>query len=273
MYSPLTSQTAKNPPLPGHRLAAGLEIGGVMTASRLERPAALTVSCGIAELDTLTGGLPRGALTEICGLPSSGRSSLMLAALAEATWRQEICALVDATDSFDPSSAAAAGVDLERLLWIRISRSFQLQASSCKPDAGRFAAHNLKTAGLRALAQTLKVTDLLLQSSGFGMVAIDLAGMPPEWTRRIPLASWFRFRRAVEHTSTVLLVIAQEPYAKTCASLVLNTAAVAPVLCQTTPEATHAPPHSRLLRGLDVQVEGKSRFQSFKVSGFQSFRV
>ena len=80
MYSPLTSQTAKNPPLPGHRLAAGLEIGGVMTASRLERPAALTVSCGIAELDTLTGGLPRGALTEICGLPSSGRSSLMLAA-------------------------------------------------------------------------------------------------------------------------------------------------------------------------------------------------
>jgi len=78
--------------------------------------------------------------------------------------------------------------------------------------------------------------------------------MPPELTRRIPLASWFRFRRAVEHTSTVLLVIEQVPYAKTCASLVLRTAAASvPSLCQTA--ANPAPSHGQLLRGIDVQVE------------------
>jgi len=54
------------------------------------------------------------------------------------------------------------------------------------------------------------------------MVVVDLADVPPRWARRIPLASWFRFRRAVENTPTVLLVVEREPYAKTCASLVLR---------------------------------------------------
>ena len=84
-----------------------------------ERVAPLTVPFGIAALDELTGGLPRGALTEIVGLASSGRTGTMLSALAGATRRHEVCALVDASDSFDPASAAAAGVDLERLLWVR----------------------------------------------------------------------------------------------------------------------------------------------------------
>ena len=86
-----------------------------------ERAAPLTVSTGVAALDALTGGLPRGALSEIAGPASSGRTGVMLAALAEATRRQEVCALVDANDSFDPASATAAGVDLERLLWVRCS--------------------------------------------------------------------------------------------------------------------------------------------------------
>ena len=54
-----------------------------------ERPALLTVPIGVAALDTLTGGLPRGALTEIVGPPSSGRTSVMLTALAGATRRQK----------------------------------------------------------------------------------------------------------------------------------------------------------------------------------------
>src|SRR5271169_6005030 len=86
-----------------------------------ERVAPLTVSTGVAALDALIGGLPRGALSEIAGLASSGRTGVMLAALAGATRRQEVCALVDASDSFDPASAALAGVDLERLLWVRCS--------------------------------------------------------------------------------------------------------------------------------------------------------
>src|ERR1700760_3077894 len=64
-----------------------------------ERIAPPTSAIGIASLDALTGGLPRGALSEVCGTPSSGRTGVMLSALAEASQRQEICALVDASDS------------------------------------------------------------------------------------------------------------------------------------------------------------------------------
>src|SRR3974390_1970470 len=77
-----------------------------------ERFAPRTVTTGIAELDTLTEGLPRGALSEIAGPVSSGRTGVMLAALSAATRRQEICALVDAGDNFDPASAGAAGAEL-----------------------------------------------------------------------------------------------------------------------------------------------------------------
>jgi hypothetical protein len=174
------------------------------------------VKTGIAELDALTGGLPRGALSEITGPASSGRTGAMIAALAAATCRQEACALVDANDSFDPASAESAGVDLQRLLWIRCSERESLASS----DFTRNTRPQRKT--LRRLQQVLKVTDLLLQSGGFGMVVLDLGDIPVESTRRVPLTSWFRFRRAVEPTSTVLLLVEQEACAKTCASLVLQ---------------------------------------------------
>src|SRR5512142_2782397 len=74
---------------------------------------------GGAAIAELTGGLPRGALSEICGPASSGRTSLLLAALAARTAAGEACALVDVSDSFDPVSAQAAGVDLRRVLWVR----------------------------------------------------------------------------------------------------------------------------------------------------------
>src|SRR5437667_321638 len=76
--------------------------------------------CGITELDAvLGGGFPRGSLVELCGPASSGRTSLAFSLLAEATERQQACAFVDVSDSLDPLSLAAAGVDLPRLLWIR----------------------------------------------------------------------------------------------------------------------------------------------------------
>src|ERR1700741_748859 len=75
---------------------------------------------GIAELDAvLGGGFPRGSLVELCGPASSGRTSLAFSLLAQATERQEACAFVDVSDSLDPVSLAAAGVELPRLLWIR----------------------------------------------------------------------------------------------------------------------------------------------------------
>ncbi len=188
-----------------------------------ERVAPLTTSTGIPTLDALIGGLPRGALSEFSGPTSSGRTGVMLSALASATQREEVCALVDASDSFDPASAAAAGVDLDRLLWVRCSEqksiskhmtSTPLQKSGRPGKAGFAFSH--------ALEQVLKVTDLLLQGGGFGMVVLDLGDIPTESVRRIPLTSWFRFRRAVEPTSTVLLLVEQDPCAKTCASLVLR---------------------------------------------------
>jgi hypothetical protein len=176
-----------------------------------EKAAPLTVSTEVAALDALTGGLPRGALSEITGPSSSGRTGVMLAALAGATRRDEACALVDASDCLDPASAAAAGVDLDRLLWVR--------CSECDPS---FAGKNKRRTALGRLEQVLKVTDLLLQGGGFGMVALDLGDIPVASARRVPLTSWFRFRRAVEPTATVLLIIEREPCAKTCASLVVR---------------------------------------------------
>ena len=183
-----------------------------------ERAAPLTVSTGIATLDALTGGLPRGALSEIAGPASSGRTGVMLATLAGATRRQEVCALVDASDSFDPASAAAAGVDLERLLWVRCHEQphaprRQREAPISHPrwfclqrDAGTGVEGDRSASAGRRLRYGRARPGRHSRGSA----------------RRVPLTSWFRFRRAVEPTATVLLLIEQEPCAKTCASLVLR---------------------------------------------------
>jgi len=161
----------------------------------LEKPAVETIPTGITEVDAALGGLPRGALTEICGPVSSGRTSLLLAVLAQATGRLEACALVDTTDAFDPAAAAAAGVDLERLLWVR---------------CGGNVVHALTAA------------DWLANGGGFGVVVLDLGDLASEQVRRIPLASWYRLRRAIEHTPTALVALEPQPWARTCSSLILE---------------------------------------------------
>jgi hypothetical protein len=187
-------------------------------------------SSGIASLDTLTGGLPRGCLTEICGPASSGCTSIMLAAIAAATRRGEFCALVDASDALDPQSAAAAGVDLKRLLWVRcgedLPRKHKPYAKShVAPDApveGMLRLPRTSYESEHRLEQLLRATDLLLESGGFGLIVLDLADLPAQSARRIPLTTWFRFRRAVEHKPTILLTIEQQPIAGSCSSLVLQ---------------------------------------------------
>ena len=159
------------------------------------RPAPETLSTGIPAIDNLTGGIPRGALTEIFGPASSGRTTVLTALLTQATASREYCAIVDATDAFDPRSAAESGVALDRLLWVRCSGN---------------AEHALKAA------------DLILQAGGFGVVIMDLADCSPQTARRIPLASWFRLRHAVERTRTALVVLEQQLNAKSCSSLQLE---------------------------------------------------
>src|SRR5262249_59458461 len=74
-----------------------------------DRRALETASTGAPSVDALTGGFPRGALTEICGPAGCGKTSLLVAALAARTEAAEACALVDARDAFDPETAEAAG--------------------------------------------------------------------------------------------------------------------------------------------------------------------
>jgi hypothetical protein len=160
----------------------------------LDRRVVESVPTGIASLDALTGGLPRGSITEIFGPSSSGRTSTMVSILAEAVAGGEVCALVDGHDAFDPKSAAAAGVELNRLLWVRCHK----------------------------LDEVLKSTDLLLQGGGFGRVVMDLTDLPPSHVRSIPLASWFRFQRTIEKTPTVLLVLSSESVVQSAAALVMR---------------------------------------------------
>jgi hypothetical protein len=233
--------------------ALKISLPNVVPASRLEvRPAPEMVPSGVRELDALTGGLPRGCLTEVGGPASSGRTSLLFAILASATQRQEACALVDGMDSFDPESAASAGVNFERLLWVRCG-----DQKSFSPRRHRVTEKNYVPKTETPVDQALRVTDLLLQSGGFGLVAIDLAGVPFKTARRIPLTSWFRFQRAVEHTSTVLLVSTQAPCTQTCAALLLRMQAMdkKPSAVSFRPSASEIPSHTELLEGLGIQIE------------------
>jgi recombination protein RecA len=95
-----------------HRIPSALT-----PAPRVIRPTAPT---GVAALDEpLNGGLPLGGISELSGPECSGRTSLALSFVAGFTQGGRVCAWIDASDSLDPESAAAAGVDLHRLLWIR----------------------------------------------------------------------------------------------------------------------------------------------------------
>ena len=191
-------------------------IGGTLALA--PRPEPELLPTGIPEVDVRAGGLPRGALTEICGPASSGRTTLLLSVMARAGELGEACALIDTAGVFDPASAAAAGVHLDRLLWVR-------------------CGGNAETA--------LKAADLIVQGGGFGLVVMDSGDAPPETARRVSMTSWFRLRRAVEHTRTALVAVEREPNAKSCASLVLE-------LPRGEARWSGAPGCSQLLRGLRV---------------------
>jgi len=301
---------------------------------------------GVMELDAvLGGGFPRGSLVELCGPASSGRTSLAFSLLAQVTERQEACAFVDVSDSLDPISLAAAGVELPRLLWIRcgetgdrepalksssffgpadkeIRKARSLDSASKQPGqvhgwrhprelmrgvdkaipglvgkqapfaestqihvVARCAGEQVerdrepprrgfrpqrflpslresnppppvRTCGRsvkpwKRLEQALKTTDLLLHGGGWGVVVVDLGGISWVDARRIELSTWFRFRRAIENTPTILLLLGEESCAKSCASLVLR--------CQR--RADH---WSRAAASIQT---GASTFEGFEVQG------
>jgi hypothetical protein len=237
-------------------------LSNVVPASRLEvRPAPAMVTSGIVEIDALAGGLPRGCLTEICGPASSGRTTLLLAALAAAIRRGEFCALVDASDALDAPSLAACSADLKRLLWVRCGDHSPRRHPEGSRSSG--GAKDLTTiekfSNEQRLEQLLRATDLLLESGGFGMIALDLCDLPTQTARKIPLTTWFRFHRAVEHTPTVLLVIERQSIAGSCSSFLIKLGATKLSAVrnhiQHSESQVSRPAHAQLFAGLEISAE------------------
>jgi hypothetical protein len=170
-----------------------------------------------ADVDTaLGGGLRRGHLSEITGAPSSGRTLVAVQALAAAAARGEAVALVDTCDTFDPASAAAHGLALSRLLWVRPSTHLP----STELKAGGVSDENASRA--------LKAFSLILQAGGFGLVVLDLADVPAPALRRFPLTTWMRVARIIEGRDTVALLVGRERIARSAGGVTIALETPAP---------------------------------------------
>jgi recombination protein RecA len=208
-------------------------IPGALTV--YERSTPEVFSSGISVVDRETGGIPKGALTQLCapvGI-TSGRTTLLLSLLAQITnQKEEFCALIDATDCFDPESALAMGVCLSRLLWARCS------------------GH-----GMKAVEQAFRVADILIQNGGFGVIALDLGNVEEKLLRKIPLTSWFRFARVMEKSLTALVILLTHPAAQSCAALTLHFDAATAEW-----SGTETVSHSRLISSVKFNLEvGRTR--------------
>lgn len=105
-----------------------------------------TIPSGALPLDlALGGGLPKGRVIEVYGPESSGKTTLVLHAIAEVQKRGGVAAFVDAEHALDPTYAASVGVDINNLL---ISQ----------PDSGEMA---------------LEIVDNLVRSMAVDIIAID----------------------------------------------------------------------------------------------------
>jgi hypothetical protein len=232
-----------------HRFPAALT-----PVSKIFREVAAT---GIAEVDRLLkGGLPVGAISELTGPASSGRTSLAHAFLARRTAEGSVVAWVDSDDTFDPESAAANQVSLKQLLWVRCQSGICAEPAVASAHAMRRKPRSRR--GSR-VDQALMATDLLLQAGGFAAIVLDLGGTDPEIGYRIPLASWFRFRQAADRTRTSLVVLGEASYAQSSAEAVLECSTV----CAQTAGST-------VLDGMRYQVQ-RSR-QRFDHRGIAELR-
>ena len=190
----------------------------------------------VAALDRcLRGGLARGQLSEIAGPCSSGRTSLLLTLLAASTRRGEIAAVIDTCDRLDPQSVIAAGVELDRLLWVRGDATGPID---------------------RAIDRALKALTLVLQAGGFGIVALDLADVPPLALKRLPFTTWMRVQRIVEGRDTACVLVVPEPLARSAGGVTLALASRAMWAGQSE--------RSRRFDGLDVGVRFVSPRRKFE---------
>jgi hypothetical protein len=188
-------------PVQGRGLEALLrDLGASVTRGVPETPPAPCFPTGLAEIDrALGGGFPRGRVSEVVGPACCGRTSLALALLARVTAQGELAVVVDPPDVFDAASAAAAGVDLARVLWVR------------PPGLG----------------EALRSVEHVLQAGGFPLVLLDLAAEGTA-TPRIPTSAWPRLRKATAAAAAALVLLAHSRLAGTFADLALELDAAAP---------------------------------------------
>jgi hypothetical protein len=182
--------------------------------SRASLSAEKVLPTGLALLDErLGGGLLRGQMSEIVGSRSSGRTTVMYAALAAATGRGELTALVDPLDTFDPASAASSGIALERVLWLRGDGT----------TMGTLPQREQGQSG-RLLDRALKAVNLVLQAGGFDLAVLDLAEMPQDAIRRLPFTTWSRLQRVIEGSRTVCLLLGPAPIARSAGGVSIQLA-------------------------------------------------
>ena len=166
----------------------------MVTAATARPLSSFSVDRAPHEFQNLTHGLaalPRGTICEILGEPSTGRTALAHSMLATATLGGEVVAVVDSNDTFDPASAKNSGTDLGKLLWVQ-------------------CGHRFETA--------LRAADMILHSGGFGLILLDLCDIGPAALHRVPISYWYRFRRAIEHTPSLMLILSRHSVARSCAT-------------------------------------------------------
>ena len=202
---PSPSNNMEAPSRPGSDLKPGApstKPGAPLDSAR-QQPHGTRHATGLKEVDAvLGGGFPAGCLSEVSGPLSSGRTSVAFGLLAELTRAGAYVAWVDLADAFDPPSAEAAGVVLDRVLWARAPKTLA----------------------------ALRCTERILETEGFALAVLDLTGQTqsgvgkPNKTKpeTISHAVWLRLTRLVAAKQNTLLLLSDERLAGSRAALALE---------------------------------------------------
>jgi len=183
-------------------------------AGTLMRPREVTrvAASGIDALDQrIGGGWPLGAISEVVGARSSGRTRVLVSTLTKATAEGQVVALVDALDRFDARAAADLGLDLTRVLWIR---GAPLTIETARPAV---IDH--------AITQAVRAFDLVIRAGGFGVVALDLGDIPPRRLQAFPAVTWLRLAHATEGRDTAGVLTSEVPIGRSARGVSVQIAA------------------------------------------------
>lgn len=129
--------------------------GSIMRLGANAAVAIPVISTGSLDLDIALGigGLPVGRVVEIYGPESSGKTTLMLSAIAQAQKKGGIAAFIDAEHALDPSYAKKLGVNIDDLL-------------VSQPDNGE---------------EALEICESLVRSNAIDIIVIDsVAALVPK---------------------------------------------------------------------------------------------